>query len=92
MNASLTCHLLAQVIDRFFVATYLVHYAVFKWAVIGLFFVHFRSFQNKITIFATFQSEKMSIQYLVLRLKPMESESLLITTRPGLPLSKPCYC
>ena len=53
----------------------------------GLFFVYFRSFRAKITIFTTNICEKMSTQYMVTGFEPMTfgCESLPITTRPGLP-------
>ena len=44
---------------------------VLKWAIPGLFFVYFRSFQaNKQYSFSTNQCEKMSIQYPVLGFEP----------------------
>ena len=54
----------------------------------GLFFAYFRSFQtNIITIFTTNISEKCpsSIRYRDLNPRPLERETLPITTRPGFP-------
>ena len=45
----------------------------FKWAIPGLFFVYFWSFQTSIAIFTTYQCENMSIQYHVLGSKPTSS-------------------
>ena len=40
-------------------------FCFFKWAITGLFFISFLSFQTNITIFTTSKCEKMSIQYPV---------------------------
>ena len=58
----------------------------FKWAIPGLFFVYFWSFQTSIAIFTTYQCENMSIQYHVLGSKPTSSWTRVvsITTRLGL--------
>ena len=56
----------------------------------GLFIVYFQSFQtNMVTIFTTYQYEKMScpssIQHRDSNQRPSEHEPPPITTRPGLP-------
>ena len=56
----------------------------------GLFFVHFRSFSNKQTLFTTNQSEKCHVHRVWprdLNPWPLKHESSPITTRPGLPPS-----
>ena len=59
-----------------------------KWSNPGLFFIYFRSLQTNITIFTTNQCEKMSCPSSIRRQdsnpRPLERESLPITTRPGL--------
>ena len=60
-----------------------------KLAILGLFFVYFRSFQTNNTILTTNQCEKMScpssIRHWDSNPRPLECESPPITTRPGLP-------
>ena len=60
-----------------------------KWAIPGLFFIYFRSFQINNSIFTTNECEKMSCQSSIPRQdsnpRPLECESPPITTRPGLP-------
>ena len=60
-----------------------------KWAIIGLFFCLFSSFQTNITILMTNKCEKCpsSIWCLDLNSQPLEHKSPPITTRPGLPPS-----
>ena len=55
----------------------------FKWAIPGLFFVYFRSFQTNFTIFTTNKCEKCpsSIRRRESNPQPLERESLPITTR-----------
>ena len=59
----------------------------FKWANPGLFFIYFRSFQTKITILQQIYVKKCpsSIRCRDSNPRPMERESIPITTRPGLP-------
>ena len=65
---------------------YLIIFLKKKWANPGLFFVSFWSFQTNITIFTTNICEKCpsSIWCRDLNPRPLECESLPITTRPGL--------
>ena len=57
------------------------------WANPGLFFVYFRSFQTSITIFTLCvkMSNPSSIRCRDSNPRPLERETLPITTRPGLP-------
>ena len=57
-----------------------------KWAIPGLCLIYFRSFQTNITIF-TMLCEKCptSITCRDSNPRPLERESLPVTTRPGLP-------
>ena len=67
-----------------------------KMGELDLFFVYFRSFQTKNTIFTTNQSPKYpkcpsSIWRIDLNPQPFEQESSPITTRPGLQPLRYCY-
>ena len=61
-----------------------------KWAILGLCIIYFRSFQSKITIFATNESEKcpLSIWCQDSKSQPSDYESPPLNTRPGLPPNK----
>ena len=58
-----------------------------KWARSGLFFVYFCLFKQMLQFFTTNKCEKClsSIWCRDLNPRPLEHESPLITTRPGLP-------
>ena len=56
-----------------------------KWAILGLCIIYFRSFQSKITIFATNESEKCPLSIWC---QDSNSQPPPLTTRPRLPPNK----
>ena len=78
---------------RFIPVAVIMTQLFFKWANPGFFFHSSPSFQTNNTFFTTNQCEKMSIRSSKrcwdLIPRPLEHESLLITTRPGLLPQRP---